>query len=80
MQYSWDNSSESKESVGSFENNKATDKTVVLKSTRSIAVTIPTYQYKRFKPISILNTLHPYVTTPEKDNPKKKAKHHPVLQ
>ena len=47
--------------------------TVVLKSTRLIAVTITTYQCKRFKPVSILSTLHPYVTIPEKDNPKKKA-------
>ena len=47
--------------------------TVFLKSTRLIAVTITTYQCKRFKPISILITLHPYVRIPEKDNPKKTA-------
>ena len=47
--------------------------TLLLKSTRSTAVTITTYQCKRFKPVSILSTLLPYVTISEKDNPKKKA-------
>ena len=46
---------------------KALHKTVVLKSTRSTAVTITTYQCKSFKSVSILNTFHPYVTIPEKE-------------
>ena len=46
--------------------------TVVLKSN---ALTITTYQCKRFKSVNILSrpTLHAYVTIPEKDNPKKKT-------
>ena len=48
-------------------------KTVVLKLTRSTVVTITTYQCKRFKSVSILNSLHPYITIPKKDNLKKKA-------
>ena len=72
MQYSWDKLSESKKSAESFEKTRPLHETVVLKSTRSTAVTITTCQCKRSKSVSLLSTLHPYVTTPEKDNPKKK--------
>ena len=52
--------------------------TVVLKSTRSTSVTMTTNQCKRFKSLSILSTLHPYVTISKKTI-LKKNRHDPVL-
>ena len=46
--------------------------TVIVKSKENIAVTITSYQCKKSKSVNILSTLHPSVSIPEENNPKKK--------
>ena len=47
--------------------------TVIVKSKEDIAVTITFYQCKKSKSVNILSTLHPSVSIPEENNPKKKT-------
>ena len=45
--------------------------TVIVKSKENIAVTNTSYQCKKSKSVNILSTLHPSVSIPEENNPKK---------